>query len=128
MSLSTLQSDSPADIEVTLVLAQQASGRVTASVMEFPSCHVEAETRETAIADLKILLARRLQNVEMVPIKISLSRLLILGVSYLVSSKIANILMRLWKSFNQSEKNLAMKRLSQAFTCQKHWISDAVHS
>jgi hypothetical protein len=73
MSLSSLQSDSPADIEVTLVLAQQASGRVTASVMEFPSCHVEAETRETAIADLKILLARRLQNVEMVPVKISLS-------------------------------------------------------
>jgi predicted RNase H-like HicB family nuclease len=73
MSLSSLQSDSPADIEVTLVLAQQASGRVTASVMEFPSCHVEAETRQTAIADLKILLARHLQNVEMVPVKISLS-------------------------------------------------------
>jgi predicted RNase H-like HicB family nuclease len=72
MSLSSHQSDSPADIEVTLVLAQQASGKVTASVMEFPSCHVEAETRETAIADLKILLAQRLQNVEMVPVRIPL--------------------------------------------------------
>jgi predicted RNase H-like HicB family nuclease len=73
MSLPYLQSDSPADIEVTLVLAKQVSGKVTASVMEFPNCHVEAETRETAIADLKILLAQRLQNIEMVPVKISLS-------------------------------------------------------
>jgi predicted RNase H-like HicB family nuclease len=73
MSLPYLQSNSPADIEVTLVLAQQASGKVTASVMEFPNCHVEAETRETAITDLKILLAQRLQNVEMVPVRIPLS-------------------------------------------------------
>jgi predicted RNase H-like HicB family nuclease len=73
MSLPHLQSGSPTDIEVTLVLTQQASGKVTASALEIPNCHVEAETREMAIADLKILLAQRLQNVEMVPVRIPLS-------------------------------------------------------
>jgi hypothetical protein len=76
MSLPHLQSGSPTGIEVTLVLTRQASGKVAASVLEIleiPNCHVEAETRETAIADLKILLAQRLQNVEMVPVRIPLS-------------------------------------------------------
>ena len=76
MSLPNTQNESPTDIEVTLVLAQQVSGKVTASAMEFPNCHVEAETRETAIADLKSLLSQRLQNVEMVPVRIPLSNAL----------------------------------------------------
>jgi predicted RNase H-like HicB family nuclease len=73
MSLPHLQSSSSADIEVTLVLSQQASGNVTASALEFPNCHVEAETRETAIANLKLLLAQCLENVEMVSVRIPLS-------------------------------------------------------
>ncbi len=73
MSLPNLQSGAPTDIELTLVLTQQESGKFAASALEFPNCHVEAETRETAIADLKILLAQRLQNVEMVPVRIPLS-------------------------------------------------------
>jgi predicted RNase H-like HicB family nuclease len=73
MSLPSLQSDSPAHIEVTLVLVQQTSGKVTASALEFPNCHIEAETREMAIANLKLLLAQRLANVEMLPVRIPLS-------------------------------------------------------
>jgi predicted RNase H-like HicB family nuclease len=68
-----LQSGSPTDMEVTLVLTQQASGKVTASALEIPNCHIEAETREMAIANLKLLLAQRLENVEMVPVRIPLS-------------------------------------------------------
>jgi predicted RNase H-like HicB family nuclease len=73
MSLPHLQSGSPTDIELTLVLTQQASGTVTASALEIPNCQVEAETREMAIANLKILLAQLLETFEIVPVRIPLS-------------------------------------------------------
>jgi predicted RNase H-like HicB family nuclease len=73
MNLSKLENGSPIELEVTLVLTPQDSGKIAASVMEFPNCRVEAETRETAISELKVLLAEHLQQIEMVPVKISLS-------------------------------------------------------
>jgi predicted RNase H-like HicB family nuclease len=72
MNPPNLQDLSPTDVEVTLVLKSQDSGRIAASAIEFPACHVEAETREAAIANLKILLTQHLQQIEIVPVKISL--------------------------------------------------------
>jgi predicted RNase H-like HicB family nuclease len=72
MNPPNLQAATPTDLEVTLVLILQASGRIIASAMEFPSCYVEAATREAAIADLTILLSQHLQKIEMVPVKIPL--------------------------------------------------------
>jgi hypothetical protein len=43
-------------LRVTLRLEAQASGRVAASVIEFPDCRVEAATREAAIAAIQAFL------------------------------------------------------------------------
>jgi hypothetical protein len=73
MNPLNLQDSPPTDLNVTLVLKSHGSGKVAASAVEFPQCQVEAENRETAIADLKILLAQHLQQIELVPVKIPLS-------------------------------------------------------
>jgi hypothetical protein len=44
---------SSSKLRVTLRLEVQASGRVAASVIEFPDCRVEAATREAAIAEVQ---------------------------------------------------------------------------
>jgi predicted RNase H-like HicB family nuclease len=72
MNQLNFQDASPTDLDVTLVIKSQGSGRIAASVVEFPQCQVEAENRETAIADLKVLLAQHLQQIELVPVKIPL--------------------------------------------------------
>jgi hypothetical protein len=72
MNPPNLQTATPTDLEVTFVLTPQASGRIIASAMEFPSFYVEAATREAAIADLTILLSQHIQKIEMVPVRIPL--------------------------------------------------------
>jgi predicted RNase H-like HicB family nuclease len=51
---------------VTFVLEPQSSGRFVASVMEFPGCRSEADTRESAIASVQQQLQRYLAQVELV--------------------------------------------------------------
>jgi predicted RNase H-like HicB family nuclease len=59
------------EITVTLMLEPQASGKFVASVMEFPDCRVEAETREGAIASLQNSLSEHVSHVEAMPWVIS---------------------------------------------------------
>ena len=40
------------------------SGKVAASVFEFPNCRVEAETRETALSQIRAIFLERLQHIE----------------------------------------------------------------
>ncbi|MCU0569247.1 MAG: hypothetical protein MUF49_22070 [Oculatellaceae cyanobacterium Prado106] len=40
------------ELKVTLLLETLPSGKVAASVFEFPACRVEADDRQTAIAKL----------------------------------------------------------------------------
>jgi hypothetical protein len=55
---------SSSQLRVTLRLEAQVSGRVTASVIEFPDCRVEAATRETAIAAVQAAFLEQLARSE----------------------------------------------------------------
>jgi predicted RNase H-like HicB family nuclease len=52
------------ELKVTLLLETLASGTVSASVLEFPNCRVEAETRETALSQLQATFLERIQYIE----------------------------------------------------------------
>jgi predicted RNase H-like HicB family nuclease len=62
----------PHQITVTLMLEPQASGRFVASVMEFPDCRVEAESREAAIALVHARWESRIEQVEFMPLSLPL--------------------------------------------------------
>ena len=70
-----LPSGLPAELKVTLLVETLASGKVAASVFEFPSCRIEAETRETALSQIRAIFLERLQHIEAiawsVPIPVS---------------------------------------------------------
>lgn len=51
-------------LKVTLLLETLTSGQIAASIFEFPQCRVEAETRETAIAQLQSTFLERLSHIE----------------------------------------------------------------
>jgi hypothetical protein len=52
------------ELKVTLLLETLASGKIVASIFEFPSCRVEAADRQTAIAQLQAIFLERLQHIE----------------------------------------------------------------
>ncbi|MBW4507035.1 MAG: hypothetical protein KME64_11035 [Scytonematopsis contorta HA4267-MV1] len=52
------------NLKVTLLVETLPSQKVAASVLEFPDCRVEAETREKAIAQIKIAFLERLKHIE----------------------------------------------------------------
>jgi predicted RNase H-like HicB family nuclease len=62
------------EITVTLMLEPQASGRFVASVMEFPDCRVEAETREGAITLVQQQWQAQIERVEFMPLSLPLPR------------------------------------------------------
>lgn len=51
-------------LRVTLQLEAQASGKIAASVVEFPDCRVEAATREAAIAGIQAAFLERIARIE----------------------------------------------------------------
>jgi len=51
-------------LKVTLLLETLTTGKVAASVFEFPSCRVEADNRDNAIAQLQKNFLERLQQIE----------------------------------------------------------------
>jgi predicted RNase H-like HicB family nuclease len=53
---------------VTFVVEQQVSGRFGASVMEFPGCRAEADTKEAAIAQVQTQLQVYLAQVELIQV------------------------------------------------------------
>jgi predicted RNase H-like HicB family nuclease len=62
------------EITVTLMLEPQASGRFVASVMEFPDCRVEAETKEGAIALIQQQWQTQTERVEFMPLHLPLPK------------------------------------------------------
>jgi predicted RNase H-like HicB family nuclease len=58
---------------VTLGIETRESGMISASVMEFPDCHVEAATREEAISKVQAALLDRLAHIETIPWNVPLS-------------------------------------------------------
>lgn len=71
MSISVQPTQPGVPLKLTLVIEQLASGGVAASVMEFPQCRVEAEDRETAIAQIKRSVATMLERLEFLPLEVS---------------------------------------------------------
>jgi hypothetical protein len=59
-----LPTQPPSELKVTLLLETLASGKISASVFEFPNCRVEAETRETALSQLQATFLERIQYIE----------------------------------------------------------------
>lgn len=51
-------------VKVTLLLEKLASGKVAASIVEFPQCRVEELSRERAIETLKAAFLERIANME----------------------------------------------------------------
>ena len=65
VTLNVQQSHQPsANLKVTIILENLASGNVAASVFELPDCRVEAETREEAITQIKAAFLERLKHIE----------------------------------------------------------------
>ena len=58
-------------IQMTLILETLASGNVAASILEFPSCRVEAGSREVAIEQIRQDAAEVFKRVEVLPINIA---------------------------------------------------------
>jgi hypothetical protein len=61
------------ELKVTLLLETLASGKVVASIFEFPSCRVEADDRETAIAQLQAVFLERSRYIEAIPWSVPVS-------------------------------------------------------
>jgi hypothetical protein len=71
MNLSMRSANPNAPLKLTLILEHLPSGRVAASVMEFPHRRVEAETRAAAIAQIKSDMTVMLETLEFMPLEIS---------------------------------------------------------
>ena len=54
------------NLKVTLLVETLSSEKVAASILEFPDCRVEAETREKAIDQIKIAFLERLKYIEVI--------------------------------------------------------------
>jgi hypothetical protein len=59
-------------LKVTLLLQTLDSGKVSASVLEFPDCRVEADTKESAISLVNVLLSERLKNTDIIAFELPL--------------------------------------------------------
>ncbi len=71
--LNAPQSSLSNNLKVTLLIETLPSGKVAASVLEFPDCRVEAQTPGEAITQIKTTFLERLKHIEAiswdVPIK-----------------------------------------------------------
>jgi hypothetical protein len=67
------QSQPTSPLQVTLILERLDPGKVAASIFEFPSCRVEAETKDEAIAQLQATFLERLQYIEAIPWTVPIS-------------------------------------------------------
>jgi hypothetical protein len=54
-------------LRVTILVESLTSGKVSASIFEFPTCRVEADTKEIAIAQLQSTFLEQLQQIEAIP-------------------------------------------------------------
>lgn len=58
---------SSSPLTLTLLLETLDSGKISASIFEFPNYRVEADTKEKAIDELKTAFLERFQNIEAIP-------------------------------------------------------------
>lgn len=72
INLELAQSDIFTNFKVTLLLESHASGVILASIREFPDCRVQADTRESAIAQIQATFLERLKNIEAISWKVPL--------------------------------------------------------
>lgn len=68
---NVLPSGLPSELKVTLLVETLASDKVAAWVFEFPSCRVEAETREIALSQIRAIFLERLQHIEAIAWSVS---------------------------------------------------------
>ncbi len=61
-------------MDFTLLVKTMPSGQVEASVMEIPSCRVQADSRDRAIAALKSSLVTEMQDTEVLDWQLPLDR------------------------------------------------------
>jgi predicted RNase H-like HicB family nuclease len=59
------------NLKVNILLQEKEGGGAIASLLEMPSCRVEAATREQAIAELQALMSQRLEKSEIIPVEIT---------------------------------------------------------
>ncbi len=64
LNLNVPQSQPSTNLKVTLLVETLTSGVITASVLEFPNCRVEAQTREEAITLIKTAFLERMAHIE----------------------------------------------------------------
>ncbi|MDJ0617822.1 MAG: hypothetical protein QNJ63_13950 [Calothrix sp. MO_192.B10] len=64
INLNVPQSPLSNNLKVTLLIETLPSGKIAASVFEFPDCRVEAQTREEAITQIKTAFLERLKHIE----------------------------------------------------------------
>jgi hypothetical protein len=64
VTLNVAQSQPSANLKVTILLENLASGHIAASVLELPDCRVEAPNREEAITQIKAAFLERLKHIE----------------------------------------------------------------
>jgi predicted RNase H-like HicB family nuclease len=72
INLELAESDVFTNFKVTLLLESHTSGVILASIREFPDCRVQADTRESAIAQIQATFLERLKNIEAISWKVPL--------------------------------------------------------
>jgi hypothetical protein len=68
-----LESQPLTHLKVTLLLETLTTGKVAASVFEFPNCRVEADSRDNAIAQLQKTFLERLPQIETISWNVSVA-------------------------------------------------------
>ncbi|KYC40360.1 hypothetical protein WA1_27180 [Scytonema hofmannii PCC 7110] len=64
LTLNVSQSQPSANLKVTILLENLATGQVAASIFELPDCRVEAPNREEAITQIKAAFLEGLKRIE----------------------------------------------------------------
>lgn len=65
---------STSTMNLHILLEQTKTGQIIASIAELANCQVEADTRKEALAAIQELVSDRLNNVEVLPLQISLAQ------------------------------------------------------
>lgn len=73
INLNVPQSQSSANLKVTLLVETLKNGQFAASIFEFPNFRVEAQTREEAIAQLQANFLERFSHIEAISWNVPLS-------------------------------------------------------
>jgi predicted RNase H-like HicB family nuclease len=96
------QSQPTSPLQVTLILERLDSGKVAASIFEFPSCRAEAETKDEAIAQLQATFLERLQHIEAIPWTVPISASEPAWMQFAGVFKMIQIFWQSWRIFRRN--------------------------